>query len=179
MHKPHSWPLTLAGAAGLAAFVGLFLVPAQRSLSSLRREVAEKRNFVAQVELQAASVQDLEAHLARTQEHVTGWRKSAPSEPNLVEFLGRLGQLADQAGIRVHRLTPQLPVDLKVLRQHPLSLELEGEYPQLVAFLSHLEELPETVWIRHLQVTPHRQNEKHVQCELILTVFADNREISG
>ncbi|MGE0758306.1 MAG: type 4a pilus biogenesis protein PilO [Pirellulaceae bacterium] len=179
MQKPHSWPLTLACTAGLAAFVGLFLVPAHRSLSSLRREVSEKRNFVAQVELQAASAPDLEALLTRTREHVTGWRTSAPSEPNLVGFLGRLGQLADEAGIRVHRLTPQLSVDLKVLRQHSLTLELEGEYPQLVSFLSRLEELPETVWIRHLQVTPHRQNATHVQCELILTVFADNREISG
>lgn len=177
--KSRGWLMTLGATSGLAAYVICLFMPGYKSIRSMRRELEEKRRFVTAANLQVSSLAQLDSQLMRTNQHVDKWRKSCPKDPNLVELLGKLAVLANQTAIRVHRLSPQETVNMAVLRQHPLVLEVEGTFSQVVDFLGRVEELPETVWVRQLKMKPSDQNGGTVQCELMLTVFADNREISG
>ena len=176
---PPAWLVTTTAAGLLAVYAALLIVPGQRLLGQRCSELREKRAFIAKVREESAGLTELEGQLERTLRHIQAWRQASPRDSNLSDFLAKLANIAGQSGVRMNRLTPQPHVAMAAVRQHPLALELEGDFAQLVDFLGCLEQLPETVWIRHLQLTPHRQNRTTAACEVILTVFADNREISG
>jgi Tfp pilus assembly protein PilO len=177
--KNRAWIYSLIAIVCLVVYCTAVLIPGQKSIFRLHAELAEKQQFAAGMQRQLPSILQLEKELQQAQERVDSWRNASPQEPNLVQLLGKLAYLAEDAGIRLHRLNPQPTIPMKSLRQHPLSLTLEGEFSQLVSFLGHVEELPETIWVTQLTLTSKSENGATAQCELILTVFADNREISG
>jgi Tfp pilus assembly protein PilO len=179
MTKSRAWMYTLLAAACLVGYCAGVLIPGQASIAALRRDLHEKRQFVADVDRQMPQIEPLEAQLERARNRVDQWRAAAPQEPNLVHVLGKLANLARDCGIRLNRLNPQATTSMAVLRQHPLSLELEGTFSQLLSFLSGVEQMPETIWVRQIQLQSKSEAGETAQYDLMLTVFADNREISG
>jgi Tfp pilus assembly protein PilO len=179
LKKPPAWLITSAVAGSLAAYAAFFIAPGQRTITRLKRELTDKKQFLASHGQQSESLAQCEDQMEQCLRHINRWRQASPQEPNLVEFLGRLAVIAANAGVRMNKLTPQPPIAMVSIRQHPLSLELEGDFTQLLTFLGNVEEMPETIWIRNIYLRPDSQDKSIVQCELTLTVFADNREISG
>ena len=174
-----TWLFTFVAAIGLAAYTGLVLLPAQKTIAALRRDLQTKEQFVANMSRQKAAIADMDQSLGRIVQQIEGWRKNSPAEPNLVEMLGKVAQLAAEEKLQIVRLMPQTATPMASLRQHPLTLEVAGDFTNLMAFLGRVEQLPETIWVRQVILKPNVENRETVQCELILSVFADNREISG
>jgi Tfp pilus assembly protein PilO len=173
------WLWTLGAAGVLVLHLVGIVLPGQRLFTARSRELAVQRDVVEQLAGQAAFAATLEEQLHETTRAVDHWRQAAPRDPHLVDLLGKLAMLARDTGVKLVRLSPQEPTRMELIRQVPLGIELEGSFPQLMSFLGGVENLPETVWIPHVHLRPHGKTGKTVQCELLLTVFADNPEISG
>jgi Tfp pilus assembly protein PilO len=177
--KSRGWLVTLSAAGVFALYVTCFFLPGQKSLTAVRKQTAEKRQAILTANLQRQSLPQLETQLQHTVKVVQGWQHTSPNDPHVVELLGNLATFAKQSGVRVQRLTPQESLPMATLRQHPVMLNVEGSFVQLVDFMSRLEGRPESIWVRQLGLKPSSENGTSVQCDLMLTVFADNREVSG
>jgi Tfp pilus assembly protein PilO len=155
------------------------LVPRQKSILSMRRQLAEKRAVIAKRNGQGPSLSQVQTDHDRARAFADEWQKAAPVDGHLVGVVGKLSSIASETGVRVNRLSPQDKVEMAVLSEHSLRLALEGDFHQLAEFVSRLETLRETIWIRQLAMKQKSEDGNTVECELMLSVFADNRGVSG
>src|SRR5688572_10208587 len=144
--KSRGWLVTLSAAGAIVLYVTCFFLPSQKSITALRKQIAEKQQIILTTNLQAQSLAQVESDLERTNKVVLQWRETSPNDPHVGELLGKLALLAKQSGVRVDRLSPQETVPMSALRQHPLMLDVDGSFVQLIDFLARLESLPETIW---------------------------------
>jgi Tfp pilus assembly protein PilO len=177
--KPRGLLVTVLSLAAVIGYVVVGFLPGQRALAAKRRELDEKRQFIATSELKSAQVAQLELELKNAKSHVDGWRRNSGAESSAVTMLGELANLARQSGVVLHRLTPQDPTTMETLRQQTLEIEVEGTFSQVVEFLRGVESRHEAIWVASLQLESSKQNGTNVQCALGLVVFADNRGKSG
>jgi Tfp pilus assembly protein PilO len=171
--------VTILAVAGVVAYVMLVFLPTQKAITAKRREVREKRQFIANANLQSANIAQLEQQFESARFHVEAWRKHSRLESGTVALLGELASLAGQSGVILHRLTPQDPTTMETLRQQTIEMEVEGSYSQIMSFLRGVESRPETIWFPHLELQPIKEDAANVQCALSVVVFADNRGNSG
>ncbi len=171
--------VTVLAVAGVVGYVVVGFLPAQKAISAKRRELREKRQFIATAESKTGTAKQLEHQLETTRSHVDRWRQHSRAESGAVAMLGELATLARNSGVILHRLTPQDPTILETLRQQTLEVEVEGAYSQVIEFMRGIESRPETIWVQHFNLQPSKEDGKHVQCALSLVVFADNRGNSG
>src|SRR4029079_18251776 len=119
---------------GVVAYVFVGFLPAQKKLASKRRELREKRQFIANADLKSATVNQLDQQLQAARKHVDSWRDHSRMEAGTVVLLGELASLAAKAGVILHRVTPQDPTNLDTLRQQGLEIDIEGTYSQILEF---------------------------------------------
>jgi Tfp pilus assembly protein PilO len=171
--------VTVVAIAGTIGYVlGLFL-PGQKAIARKRTELKDKQQFVATAGLTIASASGTEKDLQVARSHVELWRQNASAESGGVLLLGDLAALAAEAGVSLHRLTPQEPLLFDTVRQQRLDLEIEGSFANVIRFLQGVEERPETIWIPKLDMQASQEDAQKVQCGVSLVVFADNRGNSG
>lgn len=176
--RPKSWILTaLISGTALAYAVFVFL-PTQKSIASIRTELAEQRNEVLKLGALESEIVDLEQRIAAVRLTIDTWHEHAPTPQQTATFIGVVSQLAQQAGAKVERITPRSVVKMSALRQYPSDLTVDGNFVQIADFLRLLEERPETIWITRLNLSASGEAGENVRCELSFTVFADNPDDS-
>jgi Tfp pilus assembly protein PilO len=182
MKKPKSksrgWALTLILLGALAAYAFLVFLPAQRSLGRLREELQLQREYTAQAEVEYAVYEELDQEFQQVSTFVNQWRGVAPRDGDLPDVLGTISQFATDSGITLRRMNPTGSVDLASIGQDTFQFKIEGRFQSLFKFLRQLESLTGVVWSNDLQLKQGRDDDERLQCQLDLTVFTDNREIS-
>lgn len=171
--------VTILAVAGVVGYVMAGFLPAQKLLLAKRRELRDKKQFIANAELKSAAVAPLQAQLAVARQHVDSWRKNSRAESGTVVLLGELATLAAKSGVVLHRMTPQDPATMETLRQQTIEIELEGSFSQVIQFLRGVELRCESIWLPQFEIKPAKEGGKNVQCALSVVVFADNRGNSG
>ena len=169
-----SLALTLLISGSALAYAFLIFLPIQRSITSLRNELAEKRQFILDAGSLGPRLAQLDVDLDEAQVIVDAWRKQSPSEEEMATFIGDVSVIASEAGATPGRITPREPVTLASLRRYPAELAVEGTFAQLGKFLGELESLPKTIWINDLTLQSAGENRKTVRGEISFSVFADN-----
>ena len=89
-----------------------------------------------------------------------------------------VAEISRESGTQVERIMPEEPQEMKSLAQHPVRLVVGGQFNELFAFVHALEQMPFTVWIDRLKLQSPGQASEKLTCELSLTVFTDNQDIS-
>ncbi|MDX1947425.1 MAG: type 4a pilus biogenesis protein PilO [Pirellulaceae bacterium] len=171
-----SWLVT--GIVGLAAvaYVVLVFLPGQKSIQTLRAQVADRQQQIVQAESLLGHVEQAALRLARTREVSAQWKAAAPSHGKLTEQLALVSLAASEAGLEVERLDPQPPLELKLLAQHGVILQFQGEFGELFDFLHRVEQLPGTIWVTGLRIADDGQPGKSLRGELTLTIFMDRAD---
>lgn len=172
--NPKSLALTLLISGGALAYAFLIFLPIQRSITSLRTELAEKRQFILDAGSLGPRLAQLAVELEEAQAIVGAWREQSPSEEEMATFIGQVSVLASEAGATPGRITPRQAITLASLRRHPAELAVEGTFAQLCQFLGRLESLPKTIWINDLTLQSVGENRATVRGEISFSVFADN-----
>lgn len=171
-----SWMVTAFLAAASVAYVALIFVPSQRSIRGLRLELGEKQQHVLQSDRLTAPIRQAELRLASTREYSTTWSQSAPRPTDLVNVYAQLTDAAKGAGVEVQRIDPQPAIELQTIGQHPVSINLSGQFPQVFDFVRRIESLPQTIWIRDLRIARSSGDSETLQIELSLTIFSDRTQ---
>jgi Tfp pilus assembly protein PilO len=177
--KPRTWLITALLAALSVGYVVFIFLPLQRNIRAIKSELQEKRQHVMQAQSLNGAIARAHLQLASTREVALQWQEGAPQADELAQHFARVTQHAQATGVTISRFEPQPAVSMQTLSSHNVGVHFLAGFPQAFQFLSKLEQLPGTVWIRDVRLTradgesgstPTREN---VAGELTLTIFVD------
>jgi Tfp pilus assembly protein PilO len=178
--KPRGLAVTVLAVAGVVGYVMLVFLPAQKALNNKRRELQDKKQFIAGSNVKQAQAAQLEQQLKSARSHVDRWYEQAETAGSPVVMSGEIAALAKSAGVVLHRVTPQEPLTFETFGQQTFAVEVEGTYSQVFEFLmTGIESRPETIWVPKLDLGTSKEDGLSVQCALDIAIFADNRRNSG
>jgi len=176
--QARSFVLTVS-IAGLVLLYAFFVfLPTRRAIAKMRSALDEKRQFIVATQKDYTDIGAVQEDLDRTSEWVATWKQNSPKRNNLGGFFGRVAEISRESGTQVERITPEEPVEMKSLSRHPVRFVIGGRFHELFAFVEALEQMPFTVWIDRLELQSPSQTSEKLTCELSLTVFTDNQDIS-
>ena len=144
----------------------------------MRSTLEEKRQFIVATQKDYTEIGAIQTDLEKIQDWVAAWKQNSPKRNNLGSFFGRVGEISRESGTQVERITPEDFEVMSCLSRHPVRLVIAGQFNELFAFVQALEQLPFTVWIDRLQLQTLGEASEQLTCELSLTVFTDNQDIS-
>lgn len=173
-----TWIVVLSAVAAAATYATLICLPQQRAIHKLADEVRTKRDYVARLGNLAAIIETTQHDLDRAHAHNAAWLEHAPNGKELATLYGQISALAKAAGTTTTRFDPEPIVPYGEIRKIPLTVGCRGSYAQVHKFLSHLENLPEAIWVDRVGLEVISQDSKYIQAEIKLVVFADNPDNS-
>jgi Tfp pilus assembly protein PilO len=173
-----SWLVTLALAGGGLMYLLCAFLPNARAIHALREEIHSRQSFAAQMPVLTATTAALQKQLDQTKSYVVENRRRLPDGARLPELGSRMTRQADLAGAHTTHFEPTAPKELVGLRMIPVAFNVRGSYAEICQLLAGLESLPERIWVDEMRIEPERESGKDAECNLKLTVFAANSEIS-
>jgi Tfp pilus assembly protein PilO len=176
--RPSSWLVTGPLAAGAVVYLTLFFLPDRRAIGEARHQIKQKQDYVVQVGGLAGALRMADEELKTAQAYNAAWKQHAPVEGKLSATYGRIQELAKATGTTITRFDSEPAVRYETISRAPLKVGCVGSLAEICGFLDRLESLPLAIWERELLLKRAGQDEKTVSCELILVMFANNRENS-
>lgn len=174
--QPHRTLVTALLGAGAIGYLFLIFLPNQRSIVQLRRERNQKQQLILQSTGLSTPLAAAEQRLNATRQCSLDWKKGAPTRSEIVATYARLAEEAKAAGVTLRRFDPQPAIDRQLIGEHNLLLAWEGTFAQIFDFLRRVEQLPATVWARHMNLTAAGESGETLSGELTLTIFMDLAE---
>jgi Tfp pilus assembly protein PilO len=166
--------VTLALAAVAVIYVFAIFVPTQKSISRARQEVLDLQEHVLRSDRLTLPIQNVQQKMLAVESFMRRHDSMLPeTRGELQRTFGRISEQAKLAGVIVRRFDPKGTTELHSLRQAHLDVSLEGSFPQLMDFLSRLEELPHVIWLTNVNLGKVEGNEQTLLAELSLTIFGD------
>lgn len=167
-----SWTVTITLAATAAVFVALAYVPGYRRMKQLREQIQTQEQYLAGATATAAALTTTRQELRETIRYNRAWLACAPGPRSSPQLFERIQQLAKSAGVETTRFDPQPIEPGALLYQVPLRIACIGRFAQVHAFVRSLEALPETIWIKQLDLRRSAIGGDLLECELNLVMFA-------
>jgi Tfp pilus assembly protein PilO len=173
---PRSSAVTATLALGALCYVLLIFLPAQRSISALRRELREKQQHVLQSDRLTIPMSQSEDKLRVVADFTRREKDHLPSANELIKSLGLISEQAKLAGVTVRRFDPQPVTHLETLQVLPVELSLEGTYLQVFELIQRIEKLPLVIWVKRMHVGEIEGKPGSLTTELTLTIFGEFSE---
>jgi type IV pilus assembly protein PilO len=178
MTKKHSLCITVATAAFALAYVIFVFLPGQAKIRQLQENFRQQQDYLAQSARLPSVIAELEDEIKECRTFADRWRSVAPSGPRMAEMLGHVTGEAASAGVELLNLHPQPLQSFEMLQEIPLELKLQGSFHRLADFLRRIESLPASLWVREVKVQPTAEDGEVLHCELTLSIFTENNDIS-
>ncbi len=167
------WLVTALSVAGGVAYLYWGFLPGMRTMAEIRRQSAERRDYVEKADRLKPAVEDAARELSEAQAFNAKCQAALTDDRRLAELYGQINAQAKAAGATPKRFEPlRSNSELETLRQAPLALDALGNYQQLTRMLALLERLPATVWFDSVRITPHREDGQKDLCELKMAIFS-------
>src|SRR5262245_20626835 len=112
--KPRTWIITALLATLAVGYVLFVFIPCQRSINLLQSQVQERQQQILHAQSLARPLVQARERLAQTREVSRQWRDEAPRHTELISHLANLTRQAAAAGVKMERLDPLPPVELRV-----------------------------------------------------------------
>ncbi|GEM_PF-6713222 len=182
MPLPATWRLYGLPLTILALALGWTLVvlwPQRAALARWQARWEQAEQARQAMEGAMAQLRALSAEAQAAAETTERWQASILRESECPTFYAHLVQLASQCGIRLSRLSPQAPVDCGGLYRIPIQMLCSGQFSKIAAFLAHLENLAQIVWITDFRWGPSQGESGETELQAVLNVFVEYSEGSG
>jgi Tfp pilus assembly protein PilO len=165
-------PLVAAlAAAGAVAYLVWGLLPQRAALAELQHHLAEKQQFATQGTRVAEELAQATEELLVAQDYAWRWSGAAPRQESLITLFRDINHLSQIAGTRNLRLEPAPVESLATLWRSPVSLSIEGSFPQLFEFVRGVELLSAGVQLTSIEIDPATANPGSLRMRGTLTVF--------
>ena len=171
--KPQTWVITLLLAVVAIAYLIFIFVPGQRSIGRLRSQFQERRQQIMQAQTLLSTVDHARRRLTETRSVSETWRSVAPRHSAMITHFASLTQQAQSAGVVIERLDPLPAIELNLLAEQDVTMQFNAPFNAVFDFLTRLESLSGTLWIRKLRLHSSGTTEGRLQGELTLTIFVD------
>jgi len=180
--SPRNYMVTIALAAAALAYVFLVFLPAQASISQLRTEIQNKRQYIAEADRLVLSIDQTRQRLLAVQRFNASWKKDSPTAGQLSPVLAAISQAAADAGVTIVRLEPRPEDHYETVSRAEILLVCEGGFAPLTTFIHAIETHPCGLCISTMDLAGGEAAKTHqpetnagasMQASLNLAVFAD------
>lgn len=169
----------------LAAGVGLAVVPTWRSLQRLRADIVELRSEASKPTDGPEVIRALEAELEALTLLGANRTTPIPNDSDVAGLMRDFSAMLDELGLTRRELTTGVPRQLDEASSMPMSMNLEGNFPQIYEAARYIESLPRLVRVQRFRVqssTPGSgavDRTAPVKAELLIDVFYQPRVIES
>ncbi len=171
--KPQTWVITALLAAIAIAYVVFVFLPNQRSIGKLRAQVQERRQHIIQAQTLATTVEQARLRLTETRAVGAKWQAQSPRQAELITHFASITQQAQGSGVAIERFDPLPVLERNRLAEQSVTLQFHAPFTAIFDFITRLEKLPGTMWIRSLRLHSAAADGGKLQGELTLTIFVD------
>ncbi len=185
-----SWIIVVVLIAVMVGYVAVSFIPKCHDIAKLRKDLIAKQDFVTLSGPTVAQLLAIETQLTNTAAYNRTWKKHAPQSGEISILLGKIHALARSANVEIDSFDPEPAERLERLRRLPIAVVYSGQLPSVFNFLSDLEKMPQTIWIKSVTIERAAKNEHQLnggtiqtrgfaKCKLDMAIFMDNLEISN
>jgi type IV pilus assembly protein PilO len=158
----------LSVAAGGAYYYFLEL-PAQERIAERKRELATVRARIDKGLTTARQLPEFRKQVADLKARLESLRPILPEEKDAADLLRRVHTLAVQSNLTIRGFRPQATNTRQIHAELPISLELEGTYHNLGAFLDRVSKFPRIINVSGLVIRGKQQPQPNATVEIICT----------
>jgi type IV pilus assembly protein PilO len=147
--------IVLAGIAASAALYHYWVIPAQRQLGQLERELNEKQNELNNIRMIEQQLARLEESLRKSNRELDSLRSIFPDKKEIPKLIREITRVARASGIYTRRFNPLPDVVREFYIENRYSLAVSGGYHELAHFFSFLANLPLMINISNVHMQTH------------------------
>lgn len=151
------WKAQLAVFAGVAlvgagAFYYFYEMPAQARIATQTQELATVQARIDKALATARQLPEFKREVADLQVRLESLKPILPEEKDAADLLRRVNTLALQSNLTIRGFRPQAITTRQLHAEWPITLELEGTYHNLGAFLDRVSKFPRIINVAGLQI---------------------------
>ena len=144
-------------------------IPAQKRIAERQRELTNLRGRISKALATARQLPAVQKEVAELQERLESSRKILPDAKDAAELLRQVHALAEESNLTIRRFRPQ-PTNTRQLHvEWPISIELEGTYHNLGAFLDRVSKFPRIISVSGLVIRGKQQPQPHATVDISCT----------
>jgi type IV pilus assembly protein PilO len=153
--------LPLVGQIGIAVVLACLVVvgfywfwysDALQQQKTKETELAELQKQIRALEATANKLADFQREVQMLEAKLEGLKRSLPPEKEMPDLMRRLQYLAAQSSLAVLKFDPVTPVQKEFYQEIPISLDLEGTYHNMGAFLDRISRIPRIINVGNLKI---------------------------
>jgi Tfp pilus assembly protein PilO len=149
--------LAITGVGAVAVVAAWFLLlyqPKSKELAELRADVDAAKQKHATLASQLRQLEELKEDEPRIDADLARVKSYIPDTPDLGTFIREVNDVASQAAIDWVQVSPTEPVTGQGVATTALTLQVSGEFFDVVEFLGRLQEIPRAVTFDQMQLAP-------------------------
>ena len=158
--------LSLAAAGAFYTYVDL---PAQERITERERELATVRARIDKGLATARKLPEFRKEVADLRARLESLRPILPEEKDAADLLRRVHTLAVQSNLTIRGFRPQATNTRQIHAEWPISLQLEGTYHNLGAFLDRVSKFPRIINVSALTIRGKQKPEPNATVEITCT----------
>ena len=164
--------VSLAGFGVLfLGFAALSLFPYWRQTSSLRGEINQLEQQIAQSQSQVGQLKTLQREAQMIHLEVRNYDRLVPGNQDLGPFLAQLSGELDNAGMKDITVRALPPITLGKCQQLPIEVRGVGSFSQFHDFLVRLERLPRMSAVSKMTIESDTGMTGKVTVDLTLSIY--------
>lgn len=138
----------------LPAFLYLYFyfLPSYRHLQSMDRRIVQLQKEIQKYRVLASQKSYLEAKIRQRKIFFKRLVYILPNEREIPDLLSRVSERAKQSGLQVLSFTPRSEIRQNYYNVIPVTLELSGDFPELVYFWEDVEHLPRIITLASMNI---------------------------
>jgi type IV pilus assembly protein PilO len=158
-------------AASAGAFYYFLEMPTQARLATQRGELAKIQERIDKGLATARQLPEFKKEVSDLQLRLDSLRPILPEEKDAADLLRRVHTLAVQSNLTIRGFKPQAISTRELHAEWPISLELEGTYHDLGAFLDRVSKVPRIINVSGLSIAGKTESAATVAVTCTATTF--------
>jgi Tfp pilus assembly protein PilO len=164
------WLLALAAVAVAAGSHLLLARPAARQLSDLRLHLAVARTALSTANASLTELPRVERDVEEVRRRLESAR-SLPQHQDLGQFIRDVTAFGEEASLSKLTVQPGVPRARDLVSEIPVSLNFEGDFVGVYAFLRRAESMPRVTAMRGLSIRSVDPMAGRVEVQLSMALF--------
>lgn len=170
------------GGGLLLLLIGLYLFgfrPAASRAAALDEQTKAKRIELDAAEVRTRDLKTVEAEVEKLQARLARFDKRLPSQRDLgqeyTQFYRDITQLKQQGAMKKISVQPGVLRRADAFAELPISMNIEGDFPSVAAFLQQMELMPRLTRVKSLVMKSKDSKMGQVEAQVSMNLyFADN-----
>jgi Tfp pilus assembly protein PilO len=155
----------------IAAFYMFGFRPLSNRQAALAQDIVAKRTALQTEQDEARKLPEVTMEVNRLRARVEKFDKKMPKQADIGNFIRDINQLSQQTSLKKMTVTPGMPRKTQLYSELPISLNFEGDFVSVHAFLRQAESMQRLTRVRNVNVKNNDPVSGQVQVELSMNIY--------